>query len=113
MIPTGKILKRIARRNEVRKELVDFCGGKCLICGLVDHPIAYDFHHVNSSEKTISISSACRRLMAKTEGIWDKVHKCVLLCAICHRKVESGLLPMKFKRDSSGKWSLDNSHTIP
>lgn len=86
--------RRIEKRNAIRKELVDSFGGKCMLCGLVDDPIAYDFHHVNPSEKKISIASALRRSI--TKETWEEVDKCVLLCAICHRKVEAKIIEVEF-----------------
>ena len=92
---------KIDKRNNLRKRCVEFAGGKCQICGLIDHPIAFDFHHVDKSQKLFSISIACRK---SERQLWDEVKKCVLLCAICHRKLEADLLSFSFSQNGSGSW---------
>lgn len=76
------------RRAEYSKKLVELLGGECRICGLIDDPISYDFHHVDPELKKFAIS----KLIATTswDKIWAEAQKCVLLCSICHRKVTHG-----------------------
>jgi 5-methylcytosine-specific restriction endonuclease McrA len=79
-------VKKWRKLNKFR--LFQAFGGKCGCCGLVDDPIAYDFHHLVPAQKDIVIGS-------KITG-WEKTSKeakkCAMLCAICHRKVHSGMI---------------------
>lgn len=68
---------------------IQMFGGKCMQCGIVDHPVVYDFHHVDPSTKLFDISKVISgigivRLIAE-------LSKCVLLCTHCHRKITFGL----------------------
>lgn len=85
--------KRIVRRKRYQKQLkkaVDMLGGRCKICGLVDHPIVYDFHHRNPEEKSFAIS---QYLGGSTwERIKIELKKCDLLCSHCHRKLTHGIV---------------------
>jgi hypothetical protein len=74
--------KAKVRRIERKKRAIEYKGGKCEHCGLVFPICAFDFHHVNSSEKD--------RDPGLMMGLTDKklfleLDKCILLCANCHR----------------------------
>lgn len=81
------------RRQRLKRALVEANGHKCAACGLVDHYIVYDFHHIDPTTKMFSISGSTK----SQETIATEAEKCVMLCAICHRKVENGLLANNFK----------------
>lgn len=78
-------------RYNAKRKLVEAFGQICACCGLKDHPIAYDFHHLDESKKEFGLSS----LSGHTKG-WNKIvieaKKCMMLCSICHRKHHSGLV---------------------
>lgn len=69
------------RRQEIKKQAVEYKGGKCLDCGRKDERYyIYDFHHPdNNKERNISDSAV------KFETLKAELDKCELLCAICHR----------------------------
>ena len=75
--------RTVQQLRDKKKKAVEYLGGKCLDCGLVDLPIVYDFHHRNPKEKDFQIS----RFRNFT---WNKIKteldKCDLLCSNCHRK---------------------------
>ncbi|AEW47723.1 putative HNH endonuclease 2 [Bacillus phage BCU4] len=75
------------RRAEVIQKAIEYKGGKCSICGYDRCRWALEFHHINPEDKEFGISDGNTRS-------WDKVKveldKCILLCANCHREVESG-----------------------
>lgn len=70
------------------KRKLEFClykGGCCVECGFEatkDTVAAFDFHHVNPSEKEYTPSDM---LMLKKEKVYKELDKCVLLCSNCHR----------------------------
>jgi hypothetical protein len=71
------------RRRDVKKQAVDYLGGKCVDCGLVDDCFdVYDFHHRDPAEKDFCISDKTRSL----DAIKSELDKCLLLCAVCHRR---------------------------
>ncbi len=70
-------------------QAIVYLGGKCQICAYVGSPMAYDFHHTDPTTKDFNISAR----MTSFEAIRAELHKCVLLCARCHREVHDGLHP--------------------
>lgn len=70
---------RRARYREIRDQLVEEMGGKCVKCGSTE---ALEFHHVDPSTKVDRLA----RLIAH-KGlaiILAEAEKCELLCAPCH-----------------------------
>lgn len=76
------------RRSEHMEKLVGLLGGQCRICGLVDDPIVYDFHHRDPALKKFTISQYCGTVSWKS--LWEEAQKCCLLCSHCHRKLTHG-----------------------
>ena len=74
---------RSKRRNLIRGESVKLMGGKCSHCGGVFPDAAFDFHHLNSSEKESNPSDMIEA--NSIERISSELSKCILLCANCHR----------------------------
>lgn len=73
-------------RLEKQKKLTQILGNKCSHCGWepttdIEYA-AMDFHHIDPATKSFNVASNYLRA-------WDKlvaeVHKCILLCARCHR----------------------------
>lgn len=70
-------------RTKQRKiDIVEYMGGKCVDCGLVDDPVVYDCHHLDPTQKDFSIAKNKKSL----DKIKPELDKCILLCANCHRK---------------------------
>lgn len=80
------------RRQNIKKQLFEYLGGKCNICGLVDHISCYDFHHINPKEKEKEVSYIAGYSLKRA---MEEVKKCVLLCAHCHRKLHAGVLEVQ------------------
>jgi predicted nucleic acid-binding Zn ribbon protein len=76
-------LFQIKRWNTRKIEAIKYLGGRCKDCGLVDHPICYDFHHRDPESKEVDWGELKIR---KWSSIIQELDKCDLLCAICHRK---------------------------
>lgn len=70
-------------RRKNKQKIVDYLGGKCSNCGLVDEVCVYDLHHVNPEDKEVLVGELS---MSKWEIIKEEVDKCILLCSNCHRK---------------------------
>lgn len=77
-----------AWRRRAKRLLVEEAGGKCEICGYSRYMGALQFHHLDPSAKSFSLSMrGCTRSMAVLRA---EAAKCQLLCANCHAEVESG-----------------------
>lgn len=61
-------------------------GGVCGYCGNKYPDIVFDFHHLSPSTKIDTISNMLKN---PTSKIIAELKKCVMLCANCHRLVES------------------------
>jgi len=75
-------LYQMKRWNKKKIMAVKYKGGKCVKCGLIDHPTVYDFHHPNNDKDT-DFSNLRNK---KWETIVKEIDKCVLMCSVCHRK---------------------------
>lgn len=74
----------IERQRNIKKQLVDYKGGKCQICGYSKYIGALDFHHLNTIKKEFNLS---RRKCSSIESLKSELDKCICLCANCHREV--------------------------
>ena len=70
------------RANKIKRQCLDYKGGKCAHCGYNKCIDAIDFHHVNSIEKEFRLS----RYGATDFGEKHKkeLDKCIALCSNCH-----------------------------
>ncbi len=72
------------RNKRVKRECVEYKGGKCQLCGYSKCLSALDFHHTDDTTKDFSI--------AKKQG-WNfeklklELDKCILVCSNCHREI--------------------------
>lgn len=77
-----------ACRQEYRKKLlkhkaVQYKGGKCQDCGYDECEEAMEFHHLDPSQKSFSISG---KYNLSWEKLKEELDKCILLCSNCHKK---------------------------
>lgn len=83
--------KVVSFRQRIKDKAIMYKGGRCIFCGYYKCKRALEFHHLNPAKKNFAISDVIRS--------WDKVKaeidKCVLVCANCHRELESGLRTLK------------------
>ena len=81
--------ERVAeRRRAVKRILVAEAGGRCAGCGYDRCFAALQFHHLDPSTKSFTLSSnGVTRSLARAR---EEARKCVLLCANCHAEVEAG-----------------------
>ena len=78
-----------ARRRKLKLLVIEYKGGKCIICGYDKYPGAFDLHHIDGSTKEFGLSmEGLTRSWEKTKAEADK---CVLVCANCHREIHGGL----------------------
>ena len=76
------------RRRKLKQLIVEYKGGKCIICGYNRSAWAFDLHHVDGSLKEFGLS--VRGLTHSWEKLKQEADKCVLVCANCHREIHAG-----------------------
>lgn len=79
-------------RNNNKRLAVEFLGGKCVICGYNKCLRNLDFHHINPSEKEITISHKINKI--KFEKLKTELEKCILVCSNCHGEIHDGLIDL-------------------
>lgn len=74
-----------SRKREYKKRIVEYCGGKCVICGYDKCYAALEFHHPNPEAKEPDF----RQIMKNSafEKQKELVKGCMMLCANCHREI--------------------------
>lgn len=77
------LFQTLKRQRAIKQKAIEYKGGSCQVCGLVDAPCVYDFHHIDPSKKDFSIS---HYKAYSFNLIKDELDKCILLCSNCHRK---------------------------
>ena len=83
------------RRRKLKQMLVEYKGGKCIMCGYKGYFGVFDFHHKDDKTKSFGISAGgISRSWSKMKAEADK---CVLICANCHREVHGGIKTIPFE----------------
>jgi putative addiction module component (TIGR02574 family) len=86
-----------SRRFRRRVRIVEYLGGKCVVCGYSRSVAALQCHHRESGEKEFTISGSHSRTWP---SIQRELDKCILLCAICHAELHAGLIAVQ----ADGRW---------
>lgn len=94
--------------------LIDLRGGGCETCGYNKNLSALEFHHKDAGTKESQLD--IRALSnASMEFIMNEFHKCMVLCAICHRELHSPHLITSYVREQiKNKADVDklNKHIV-
>lgn len=77
------------KRRELKRQLVEYKGGKCEICDYDECLSALTFHHLDQDQKDFNISNEA--LKHPYKKLKKEVDKCVLLCSNCHIELHEGL----------------------
>ena len=87
------IKKAVAkRRKKLKAMVVQYKGGKCILCGYKKCIQAFDLHHTGDSKKEFGLAaSGLTRSWEKTRAEADK---CILVCANCHREIHAGVVQL-------------------
>lgn len=74
-------------RIRTKRELIEYKGGKCEICGYdkVEYHRVFHFHHIDPTKKEFGISSK----IVAFDKAKEEVDKCMLLCSRCHDELHS------------------------
>jgi hypothetical protein len=93
----GKRIKRCPQQTvrlfRIRKKqkMIDYKGGKCVICGYNRCSASMHFHHINAADKSFGISD---HHAWGFERLKPELDKCVLVCSNCHGELHSGLIDL-------------------
>lgn len=79
-------LKLVENFSEYKSKL------SCVICG-ENEACCLDFHHKDPNNKEFNISEAGRGGISE-KRLLEEIAKCDVLCANCHRKFHSGVVPI-------------------
>ena len=95
-IEERKVLKKLyikKWRRSLKKQCVDYKGGKCKRCGYDKYPEVLDFHHRDPIEKDFQISDKGWSF----ERLKKELDKCDLVCKNCHEEIHIELRKMNKK----------------
>lgn len=73
------------RRRAIKKQAVEYLGGKCSVCGYDKCSGALDFHHIDPKLKEFSISRWDKKDFS--DELKAELDKCILICSNCHREL--------------------------
>lgn len=86
-------------RHKAKKQIIDYKGSKCQVCGYNKSIFALDLHHINPQEKDVDMFKFLRRTKCfNLERIKEELDKCILLCANCHREIHAGDLVLNLTK---------------
>lgn len=84
------------KRKNLKKDLVDYKGGRCEKCGYSKCVAAMDFHHKDPKQKDFALSSNGHT--KSWEKLKKEADKCLLVCSNCHREIHEQLNGFKDNR---------------
>lgn len=76
------------RRDVNKKKAVKYCGNKCSLCKEKFPHYVYEFHHVvpRGGRRNRTIGSS---LGKSWEYVRERLDKCIMLCANCHKRIHN------------------------
>lgn len=86
------------QHNKRKAILVQYMGGKCIICGYQTSLSALDFHHLNPDTKEHSIYRTGNIKNTSLDKAKEELTKCILVCSNCHREIHFGLHPQYLEK---------------
>lgn len=89
----------LSRMQKLKKQMVEYKGGSCVICGYNHYMGALEFHHLNPKEKDFNLSHMKKYTF--DEKIKNELDKCILVCSNCHREIHGKVVvPSGFEPES-------------
>lgn len=77
------------RRKQLKVNLVNYFGGKCIKCGYDKCIAALEFHHRDPNKKDFGLSMS--GLTRSWKRLLEEAKKCDLVCANCHAEIHHGV----------------------
>lgn len=79
-------------RRKKKSALIDYKGGKCIICHYKKCEQVLQFHHLDPNIKEFTLAHS---KTLNFEKLKKEADKCVLVCANCHGEIHAGLVDLK------------------
>jgi hypothetical protein len=79
-------------RSSLKREMVEFLGGRCEVCGYDRCLRSLCFHHIDERAKRFGFAGGHNR---SRRSLWHELDKCVLLCLNCHGEVHAQLIEIE------------------
>jgi len=76
-------------RRKLKEIIVAEAGGSCAICGYSRYVGALEFHHLNPSDKRLTLS--WNGVTLSLDTLRAEARKCLLVCSNCHAEIEGGV----------------------
>ena len=76
-------------RKNKKKILVEYKGGKCIICNYSKTVTALEFHHIDPMIKSFTIA---QKMNKNIQILKSESDKCILVCSNCHSEIHEGLI---------------------
>ena len=76
------------KKRNIKKILVDFKGGKCVVCNGIYPECCYDFHHIDPKLKEFNLAGLMQS-KANLDKAKKELNKCILVCSNCHRLIHA------------------------
>jgi uncharacterized C2H2 Zn-finger protein len=85
--PCGKT-RTVERQRDLKRQCIDYKGGKCSVCGYNKYNGSLTFHHLDPSKKEFGIAEGrCYNF----EKLKLELEKCILVCRNCHGEIHGGI----------------------
>jgi hypothetical protein len=88
LVEAGLSISELARRK-LKEIIVAEAGGSCAICGYSRYVGALEFHHLNPSDKRLTLS--WNGVTLSLDTLRAEARKCLLVCSNCHAEIEGGV----------------------
>ena len=101
---TNSYYERLRRKKFIEEYKLE---KGCSVCGYNESPEALDLDHIDRSQKRFKLSQGFKYTW---EIMMAEIEKCVVLCAICHRKktqAEKDYLHQNYEEDETSKLQYD------
>lgn len=72
--------------RDYKKEIIEYMGGKCNICGYNKCIHALDIHHISPDKKDPNFKRLRRVLR---DNLKKELEGCILVCSNCHREIHT------------------------
>ena len=83
-------IQTLNRSQKLKKQMVDYKGGCCTICGYDRYMGALEFHHLDPKQKDFNL--AHMKKYTFDDKVKNELDKCILVCSNCHREVHAKLV---------------------
>ncbi len=89
-----KLISYKQRLIRIKRDAVNYKGGKCQICGYNNCMTALEFHHLDPNEKDKNLNSRGIDRRKSLNTMKPELDKCILVCCRCHREIHENIIKL-------------------